>query len=73
MTFGSWAYHGIEIDLGFYDDLERMDTSDLEKENTEWEIMSKTENRKVQVDGYLYFISNNWVHLEWETFLFMRT
>ena len=25
MTFGSWAYHGNEIDLVFYDDLERMD------------------------------------------------
>ena len=49
MTFGSWAYHGIEIDLGFYDGLERMDISDLEKESTEWEIISKTESKKVHV------------------------
>ena len=41
MTFGSWAYHGNELDLHFNDDFERMDLTDLEKENTEWEVLNK--------------------------------
>lgn len=48
MTFGSWAYHGNEIDLGFYDDMEMLDISDLERESTSWDIISKGEYRKSQ-------------------------
>ena len=39
MTFGSWAYHGNELDLRFNDDFESMDLTDLERENTEWEVV----------------------------------
>ena len=49
MTFGSWAYHGNEIDLGFLPDMEMLDISDLERESIEWEITSKSEERKIQV------------------------
>ena len=55
MTFGSWAYHGNEIDLKFYEDLEQMDISDLEKDNTEWVITAKTENRRIQVSNKKIF------------------
>ena len=48
MTFGSWAYHGKEIDLGFYSDMEMLDISDLERESTEWEILSKSEMREIK-------------------------
>ena len=48
MTFGSWAYHGNEIDLGFYSDMEMLDISDLERESTEWEITYKSESRRIQ-------------------------
>ncbi len=49
MTFGSWTYHGNEIDLRFFEDLERMDISDLERDNTEWEITNKSEHREIQL------------------------
>ena len=49
MTFGSWAYNGKEINLQFHDDFERMDLSDLERENTEWEVLAKQETRLEQM------------------------
>lgn len=48
MTFGSWAYHGNELDLVFFENLDKLDISDLERENTEWEVLSKSENRRIQ-------------------------
>ena len=56
MTFGSWVYHGIELDIHFYDDLERMDISDLEKENSEWDITHMSENRRIQVITFLKYL-----------------
>ena len=47
MTFGSWSYHGNEIDLGLLEDMEMLDVSDLERESTAWEIIGKAETRKV--------------------------
>ena len=46
MTFGSWAYHGNEIDLGIFEDMEMLDISDLERESTEWDIIDKMDNRR---------------------------
>ncbi len=61
MTFGSWAYHGNEIDLGFHKNLEMLDISDLERESTKWEITAKKEFRKIEyydccVDPYVLLI-----------------
>ena len=49
MTFGSWSYHGNEIDLGLLEDMEMLDVSDLERESTAWEIIGKAETRKVRI------------------------
>ena len=54
MTFGSWAYHGNEIDLGFLPDMEMLDISELERESSEWEIISKSEERKIQVFTFTF-------------------
>lgn len=48
MTFGSWAYHGNEIDLHFMETMDQMDTTELERNSTEWDIIGKSEQRKIQ-------------------------